>query len=67
MKKLIDAGHLKDKIINTYTGSWHDLYTLIALIDDEPEAKGGQMEHILLIPIVVFAIIILGILLYCFF
>ena len=67
MKKLIDAGHLKDRIINTYTGSWHDLYTLIALIDDEPEAKGEQMEHILLIPIIALAIIVFGFLIHCFF
>lgn len=36
MKRLIDAGHLKDRIMTSKNGSWYDLYTMLAIIDSEP-------------------------------
>ncbi len=58
MKRLIDAGHLKDRIMNERNGSWYDLYNMLAIIDSEPtERKEGLSPMILLIPVVVFLVI----------
>lgn len=41
MKRLIDAGHLKDEIMKTESGSWYDLYQLLGMVDNEPTEKWG--------------------------
>lgn len=70
-KRLIDATHLKDRIMNSRSGSWYDLYQLVALIDSEPtetpEKGKSKMSYIMLIPAVIFAIMVLGIILYIMF
>lgn len=59
MKRLIDAGHLKDRIMNECDGSWYDLYNMLAIIDSEPtEEKEGYSPMIMLVPVVVFLVVI---------
>ena len=63
MKRLIDAGHLKDRLMKDRAGSWYDIYSMLALIDSEPTERRG-MSFIMLIPAVIFAVIVFAIILY---
>ena len=45
MQRLIDAEHLKERIMKLKSGSWIDIYTMIAYIDTEPTAKSDSISQ----------------------
>ena len=59
MKRLIDAGHLKDEIMKAESGSWYDLYQLLGMVDNEPTEKWG-IDLKMVIGILIVAVLLIA-------
>ena len=59
MKRLIDAGHLKDEIMKAESGSWYDLYQLLGMVDNEPTEKWG-IDLKMVIGILIMAVLLIA-------
>ncbi len=59
MKRLINAEHLKGRILNRYDGDWYDIAYIIAIIDSEPTAERNDLRMSTVIALLPAAIFIL--------